>query len=75
MRVHVDCGGIAIIASVTKTSAEDLQLTAGTQVYAAFKASAVHLIPLADEVRTTEPTDQPPPTTGKIATTSRSARR
>lgn len=46
MRVTVDCG-FPLVALVTRRSAEELRLTAGAEVVAAFKATAVHLIPLA----------------------------
>lgn len=44
MRVVVDCG-FPLIALVTRTSAREMNLEAGSQVVASFKASAVHLIP------------------------------
>jgi tungstate transport system ATP-binding protein len=44
-RVEVDCGGITVIARVTRRSLDDLALDAGTDVIASFKATAVHVIP------------------------------
>lgn len=46
MRVTVDCG-FPLVALVTRRSAEELGLVPGREVVAAFKATAVHLIPLA----------------------------
>lgn len=45
-RVEVDCGGVTLIARVTRRSLEDLGLDTGSDVVASFKATAVHLIPL-----------------------------
>jgi molybdate transport system ATP-binding protein len=42
-RVIVDVG-FELVALVTRQAVEDLQLTAGAEVFAVFKASAVHLI-------------------------------
>lgn len=42
-RVTVDVSGIPLVAAVTTRSAQELQLTPGVEVYAAFKATAVHL--------------------------------
>ncbi len=42
-RVEIDCG-FRLVALVTKISAEELDLQVGKQVYAAFKATAVHII-------------------------------
>jgi tungstate transport system ATP-binding protein len=42
-RVELDCG-FHLIALVTKISAEELNLLAGSQVYATFKATGVHII-------------------------------
>ena len=42
-RVEIDCG-FQLVALVTKMSAEELNLQAGTEVYATFKATAVHVI-------------------------------
>jgi molybdate transport system ATP-binding protein len=42
-KVTVDVG-CEVVALVTRQAVEDLSLTRGTHVYAAFKASAVHLI-------------------------------
>jgi molybdopterin-binding protein len=46
MRVSVDCR-IPLVASITRASAADMGLVEGGRVIATFKASAVHLIPLA----------------------------
>ncbi len=43
-RIEVDCG-FTLIARVTRRSLEDLDLDAGCEVVASFKATAVHLIP------------------------------
>jgi molybdate transport system ATP-binding protein len=43
-RVIVDVG-FEVVALVTRQAVEDLGLVAGTEVFAVFKASAVHLIP------------------------------
>lgn len=42
-RVELDCG-FPLVALVTRISAEELNLQAGTEVYAAFKATAVHIM-------------------------------
>ena len=42
-RVTVDISGLPLIAAVTTRSAQELQLAQGAEVYAAFKATAVHL--------------------------------
>jgi len=42
-RVEIDCG-FRLIALVTKISAEDLNVQVGTEVYATFKATGVHII-------------------------------
>jgi tungstate transport system ATP-binding protein len=42
-RVEIDCG-FRLVALVTKISAEELNLQAGTEVYATFKATAVHIM-------------------------------
>jgi tungstate transport system ATP-binding protein len=42
-RVEIDCG-FRLVALVTKISAEELNLQAGTVVYATFKATAVHIM-------------------------------
>lgn len=42
-RVTVDVSGVSILAAVTTRSAQELQLAPGVEVYAAFKATAVHL--------------------------------
>ena len=46
MRVSIDCG-IPLVASITRASAADMELEEGKKVIATFKASAVHVIPLA----------------------------
>ena len=42
-RVEVSCG-FPILAIVTKKSAEDLNLSIGSKVYATFKATAIHIL-------------------------------
>ena len=42
-RVEIDCG-FRLVALVTKISAEELNLRAGTEVYATFKATGVHIM-------------------------------
>jgi len=42
-RVTVDVSGIPLVAAVTTRSAQELQLAPGVEVFAAFKATAVHL--------------------------------
>ena len=42
-RVEVDCG-FALMARVTRRSAEELGLAVGTDVVASFKATAAHVI-------------------------------
>ncbi len=46
VRVSIDCGA-PLVASITRASAADMGLAEGATVLATFKASAVHLIPLA----------------------------
>jgi tungstate transport system ATP-binding protein len=46
VRVTVDCG-VTLVAIITRASAADMGLAEGGRVVATFKASAVHLIPLA----------------------------
>ncbi len=46
VRVSVDVGA-TLVASITRASAADLGLAEGAAVLATFKASAVHLIPIA----------------------------
>jgi len=46
VRVTVDCG-VPLVASITRASAADMRLAEGRAVVATFKATAVHLIPLA----------------------------
>ena len=51
MRITVQChppsskSGVALVAMVTRPSAQEMELAAGTPVTLTFKASAVHLIP------------------------------
>jgi molybdopterin-binding protein len=42
-RVTVDVNGLPLVAAVTTRSAQELQLAPGAEVYAAFKATSVHL--------------------------------
>jgi molybdate transport system ATP-binding protein len=42
-RVEIDCG-FPLVALVTRKSAEELDLKKGKQVYASFKAVAMHVI-------------------------------
>jgi molybdopterin-binding protein len=42
-RVTMDIGGTPLVAALTTRSAQELQLTRGHEVYASFKAMAVHL--------------------------------
>ncbi len=42
-RVEIDCG-FRLVALVTKISAEELDLQPGKEVYAGFKATAVHIV-------------------------------
>jgi molybdopterin-binding protein len=42
-RVTVDIGGTPLVAALTTRSAQELQLRKGQEVYASFKAMAVHL--------------------------------
>ena len=42
-RVTVDISGLPIVAAVTTRSAQELQLATGIEVFAQFKATAVHL--------------------------------
>jgi tungstate transport system ATP-binding protein len=46
VRVSIDCGA-TLVATVTRASAADMGLSEGATILATFKASAVHLIPLA----------------------------
>jgi molybdopterin-binding protein len=46
VRVTVDCS-FPLVALITRASADEMALAEGQQVTAVFKASAVHLIPLA----------------------------
>jgi molybdate transport system ATP-binding protein len=42
-RVTIDVSGLPLVAAVTTRSAQELQLAPGADIYAAFKATAVHL--------------------------------
>jgi tungstate transport system ATP-binding protein len=42
-RIEMDCG-FRLVALVTRRSAEELALEKGKQVYATFKATAVHIL-------------------------------
>jgi molybdate/tungstate transport system ATP-binding protein len=42
-RVTIDVSGLPFVAAVTTRSAQELQLAVGVEVFAAFKATAVHL--------------------------------
>ena len=44
VKVVIDCGFV-IVALITRSSAEEMSLNEGKQVYASFKASGIHLIP------------------------------
>ncbi len=46
VRVSIDCGA-TLVATISRASAADMGLEEGATVLATFKASAVHLIPLA----------------------------
>jgi tungstate transport system ATP-binding protein len=46
LRVTVDCG-VPVVATITRASAVEMGLVEGRAVIATFKATAVHLIPLA----------------------------
>jgi molybdopterin-binding protein len=46
IRVTVDCGD-PVVASITRASSAEMRLAEGRPVTATFKATAVHLIPLA----------------------------
>ena len=43
IRIEMDCG-FPLLGVVTKRSAQELDLTSGRQVYASFKATAIHII-------------------------------
>jgi len=43
VRIEVDCG-FMLLGVLTKKSAQELNLTVGTEVYASFKATAIHII-------------------------------
>jgi molybdopterin-binding protein len=42
-RVTVDVGGVPLVAAITTGSLEELDIAEGSDVVAAFKATAVHL--------------------------------
>ena len=44
VRLRVDCG-FPVVALVTRRSAQEMQLGAGTEVVLSVKATAIHLIP------------------------------
>lgn len=44
LQINIDCG-FPLVVLITRASAEELEITLGMEVSAAFKASAVHLIP------------------------------
>jgi tungstate transport system ATP-binding protein len=46
VRVSLDCG-VPLVASITRASAAEMEIREGAQAVATFKASAVHLVPLA----------------------------
>ncbi len=46
VRVTVDCG-VPVVAAITRASSAEMGLAEGRAVLATFKATAVHLIPLA----------------------------
>ena len=50
VRVNLDCD-FPLIALITKMSADDLKLEKGLNVYASFKATAIHVIPKPDPNR------------------------
>lgn len=43
MRIEVDCG-FPLLGVLTRRSAEELELSIGRQIYASFKATAIHVI-------------------------------
>jgi tungstate transport system ATP-binding protein len=44
LQINIDCG-FPLVALITRASALELEIESGMQIYATFKASAVHLIP------------------------------
>ena len=44
MKITIDVG-FELVALVTRQAAADLELSKGAEIFAVFKASAVHLIP------------------------------
>jgi molybdate transport system ATP-binding protein len=51
VRVALDCGGVRLVALVTRRSADALGLVPGRRVAAAVKAPAVRIVPRAPEAR------------------------
>lgn len=47
VRVVIECG-FSVVALVTRTSVQDMDLVEGREIAATFKASAVHMIPRAE---------------------------
>jgi molybdopterin-binding protein len=45
--LRVDCGGFLFTVFVTRISGAEMSLTPGTDVTLTFKATSVHLLPLA----------------------------
>ena len=43
-RVELDCGGLVLIAAITKPSSRELGVAVGKQLYAQFKTTAAHVI-------------------------------
>ena len=46
VRISLDCGGFPLTALITRMSFDGLQLEKGKSVYASFKATAIHVIPV-----------------------------
>jgi molybdate transport system ATP-binding protein len=55
--VRLDCGGVGVVARVTRKSAADLGLTAGKPVYAIIKSVAFDAAPFGGETTTARATD------------------
>lgn len=47
MALEVDCAGVVFTAFVTRVSCSQMELAPGADVWLAFKATAIHLLPLA----------------------------
>jgi molybdopterin-binding protein len=47
VRIEVDCG-VPLLGVLTAVSAQELDLTVGKQVFASFKATAIHIIKRGD---------------------------